>query len=51
MVVVGDRDLEAGAFTVRRRGGEETLGVAFDRIVEVLSVEAAERRNEPSTFG
>jgi threonyl-tRNA synthetase len=50
MVVVGDRDLEAGAFTVRRRGGEETPGVAFDRIVEILTVEAAERRNEPSTF-
>jgi threonyl-tRNA synthetase len=49
-VVVGDRDLEAGTFTVRRRGGDETPGVAFDRIVEVLAVEAVERRLEPSVF-
>jgi threonyl-tRNA synthetase len=49
-VVVGDRDLEAGTFTVRRRGGDETPGVAFDRIVEVLAAEAGERRLEPSAF-
>jgi threonyl-tRNA synthetase len=49
-VVVGDRDLEAGTFTVRRRGGEEAPGVTFDRIVEVLAAEAGERRLEPSDF-
>jgi threonyl-tRNA synthetase len=49
-VVVGDRDLEAGTFTVRRRGGDETPGVAFDRIVEALVAEAADRRLEPSAF-
>jgi len=49
-VVIGDRDLEAGTFTVRRHGGDETPGVAFDRIVEVLAEEAATRRLTPSTF-
>ena len=49
-VVIGDRDLEAGTFTVRRRGGDETPGVAFDRIVEVLAEEDATRRLTPSTF-
>jgi len=50
VVVVGDRDLEAGTFTVRRRGGDETPGVPFARVIEVLVAEAAERRLEPSSF-
>jgi threonyl-tRNA synthetase len=49
-VVIGDRDLEAGTFTVRRYGGDETAGVPFDRIVEVLREEATTRRLTPSTF-
>ncbi len=36
VVVVGDRDLEAGTFTVRDRSGEEHAGVPFDRIVSTL---------------
>jgi threonyl-tRNA synthetase len=50
MVVVGDRDLEAGTFTVRDRAGVEHQGIPFDRIVSALSEEASERRLEPSTF-
>ena len=30
VVVIGDRDLEAGTFTVRNREGEEIAGMAFD---------------------
>jgi len=50
MVVVGDRDLDAGTFTVRDRTGTETSGVAFDRIVGALVDEAASRALEPTTF-
>jgi threonyl-tRNA synthetase len=50
MVVVGDRDVEAGTFTVRRRDGEEVPGQPFDTIVEALAAEAAERHNVPSAF-
>ncbi len=50
MVVVGDRDLEAGTFTVRNRVGVETAAVPFERIVAVLASEAEERRLEPSSF-
>jgi threonyl-tRNA synthetase len=51
MVVVGDRDLEAGTFTVRDRTGAETKGVPFGTIVATLADEAAARRLQPSTFG
>ena len=43
VVVVGDRDLEAGTFTVRDRSGEEHQGVPFDRIVSTLAEEARTR--------
>ena len=49
-VVIGDRDLEAGTFTVRRRGGDETPGVPFARVIDVLVAEAGERRLEQSSF-
>ncbi len=51
MVVVGDRDLEAGTFTVRRRAGDEIAGITFETIVATLADEAAERRLSPSSFG
>ena len=44
VVVVGDRDLEAGTFTVRDRAGAETGGLAFDAIVAALVAESTERR-------
>ena len=50
MVVVGDRDLEAGTFNVRDRSGTETPGVPFDRIIQRLVDEAATRALEPTGF-
>jgi threonyl-tRNA synthetase len=47
---VGDRDLEAGTFTVRDRNGTETAGVPFEAIVAALSDEATSRRLEPTEF-
>jgi threonyl-tRNA synthetase len=49
-VVVGDRDLEAGTFTVRDRNGTETQGVPFDQIVAALVEERTSRSLEPSAF-
>jgi threonyl-tRNA synthetase len=43
MIVLGDRDLEAGTFTVRNRAGEEIAGLAFEDIVAALVDEAGER--------
>jgi threonyl-tRNA synthetase len=50
VVVVGDRDLGAGTFTIRDRTGEQTAGVSFDRIVEALVEEDRERRLTASAF-
>ena len=50
-VVVGDRDLEAGTYTVRDRDRRETPGVAFERLVSALVEEARERRLTQSSFG
>ncbi len=50
VVVVGDRDLDAGTFTVRDRSGEEHQGVPFDRIVSKLAEEARTRALEQSAF-
>jgi threonyl-tRNA synthetase len=46
VIVVGDRDLEAGTFTVRKRGGEEVTGLAFDTIVQTLLEESRTRALE-----
>jgi threonyl-tRNA synthetase len=43
MIVLGDRDLEAGTFTVRNRAGDEIAGLAFDDVVAALVEEAGER--------
>src|SRR5439155_20792170 len=45
-LVVGDRDIEAGTYTVRDRDGNEVPGLAFDDVVAALSAEAAEKRLE-----
>jgi threonyl-tRNA synthetase len=50
VVVVGDRDLDAGTFTVRDRAGQEHAGVPFDRIVSTLVEEARTRALEQSAF-
>ena len=49
VVVLGDRDLEAGTFTVRNRKGEEIAGLAFDAIVRAL-VEESEARTLDQTL-
>jgi threonyl-tRNA synthetase len=49
-LVVGDRDIEAGSYTVRDREGTETSGVAFDDLVDALVAEAAERRLTQTRF-
>ncbi len=49
-IVVGDRDLEAGTFTIRDRHGTETPGVPFDAIVDALSDEAGSRRLRSTDF-
>ncbi len=44
VIVLGDRDLEAGTVTVRDRSGAETAGLSFDHVVGALVDEAASRR-------
>jgi len=46
VIVVGDRDLEAGTFTVRTRSGDEVPGLAFDAIVDALLEESCARSLE-----
>jgi threonyl-tRNA synthetase len=50
-LVVGDRDIEAGSYTVRDREGNETPGVPFEELVEALVAEASERRLTQTRFG
>ncbi|MEA2555876.1 MAG: threonyl-tRNA synthetase [Actinomycetota bacterium] len=50
-LVVGDRDIETGTFTVRDRSGEETQNVAFERVLEALVREAETRALEQTRFG
>jgi threonyl-tRNA synthetase len=50
-LVVGDKELESGAFTVRDRAGTEVQGVPFARVLEALGEEAATRRLVQTDFG
>ncbi|MBI3649294.1 MAG: threonine--tRNA ligase [Actinobacteria bacterium] len=50
-LVVGDRDIEAGTYTVRDRDGNETPGLVFDDVVAALAEEARSRRLEQTRFG
>ncbi len=50
-LVVGDRDIEAGTFTVRDREGTETPGLAFDDVVAALVAEVRSRAIEQTRFG
>ena len=50
-LVVGDRDIEAGTFTVRDREGTETPGLAFDDVVAALVQEVGSRAIEQTRFG
>jgi threonyl-tRNA synthetase len=49
-LVVGDRDLEAGTYTVRDRDGNETPGLVFDDVVSALVTEAKTRSLEQTRF-
>jgi threonyl-tRNA synthetase len=50
-VVVGDRDLEAGTYTVRDRAGVEHPGVKLDELFEALVDEVATRSVVQSALG
>ena len=50
-LVIGDKEIESGALTVRDRGGVEVKGVAFDELVLRLSAEAEARELEQTRFG
>jgi threonyl-tRNA synthetase len=50
VLVVGDKEAESGALTVRDRGGTETKGVPVDDVVEALATEVRERRLTQSNF-
>jgi threonyl-tRNA synthetase len=50
-LVVGDRDIDAGTYTVRDREKRETSGLAFDDIVDALVREASDRALEQTRFG
>jgi threonyl-tRNA synthetase len=49
-LVVGDRDLEAGTYTVRDRDGNETPGLVFDDVLSALVSEAKARSLEQTRF-
>jgi threonyl-tRNA synthetase len=49
-LVIGDRELESGTYTVRDRAGTETQGVTFERFTSVLKDEAATRALVQSSF-
>jgi threonyl-tRNA synthetase len=51
VLVIGDRELEAGTYTVRDRAGTETAGVTYGSLVSALRDEADTRSLVQSTFG
>ncbi|HSJ50834.1 MAG TPA: threonine--tRNA ligase [Actinomycetota bacterium] len=50
VLVIGDREVESGALTVRDREGTETRGVPFEEFVAALVDEASTRRLTQSRF-
>jgi threonyl-tRNA synthetase len=50
-LVVGDRDIEAGTYTVRDREGTETSGLSFDDVLSSLAEESRTRALEQTQFG
>ena len=51
VLVIGDRELGSGTYTVRDRSGTETPGVTFEDLVSALTLEASTRSLERSSFG
>jgi threonyl-tRNA synthetase len=50
-LVVGDRDIEAGSYTVRDREGTEIPGLAFEDVLTALGEESRTRALEQTQFG
>jgi threonyl-tRNA synthetase len=50
-LVVGDKELESGSYTVRDRSGAEHVGVTFDALVAALIEESSSRALAQSDFG
>ncbi len=50
-LVVGDRDIETGTYTVRDRSGEETQGMEFGAVIDALVSERDSRAPEQTRFG
>ena len=50
-LVVGDRDIEAGTYTVRDREGKEVAGLVYDDVVAALVKESSTRALEQTVFG
>jgi threonyl-tRNA synthetase len=50
-IVVGDRDVEAGTYTVRDREGTETPGVGFEALLAALVEEVRTRALSQTRFG
>ena len=48
---MGDRDIEAGTYTVRDRDGNETPGLLFEDVVSALAEEARSRALTQTRFG
>jgi len=51
VLVIGDKEIESGALTVRDRDGTETKGVPYEDLVAALVDEARSRRLAQSRFG
>jgi threonyl-tRNA synthetase len=51
VLVIGDRELESGTYTVRDRAGTETGGVTYGNLVSALRHETETRSLTQSTFG
>jgi threonyl-tRNA synthetase len=51
VLVIGDKEIESGEFTVRDREGVETKRVPFDDFAAALVDEAASKRLSQSRFG
>jgi threonyl-tRNA synthetase len=51
VLVIGDKEIESGEFTVRDREGVETKRVPFDEFAAALVDEAASKRLSQSRFG
>jgi threonyl-tRNA synthetase len=50
-LVIGDKEIESGALTVRDRSGNETAGIPLDDFIARLADEADSRSLEQSRFG